>query len=199
MMPRNTFPHWLAFLLAMAIVILLAGGFAFYRAAEQEQRQQAEAELLTIAHLKANQIASWRAERLADAAVLTESPLFVAGVSRWMATSDAGDAQPILARLHALQKYCHYQDVLLVDAAGQVRLSLSENPDPIHAETTQMLAAAWREQRPMFTDLHAAFAGQPPHFDVIAPLITANATAEPIGAVILQADAAQFLYPLIQS
>jgi len=49
------------------------------------------------------------------------------------------------------------------------------------------------------TDLHAGPTDLPPHIDVVAPLFSETGnTKDPIGAVILQIDARQFLYPLIQ-
>ncbi len=199
-MRKHTFPRWLAMVFGLAVVILLVGGVAFYRAREQEQRQRAEAELLAIARLKANQIAGWRAERLGDAAVLMESPFFAEEVARWMASPEAEDTQHMLTRFRSVQEHYHYQDVLLVDAAGQVRLSLSGNPGPLHADEAQMLATAWRARQPVLTDLRDGSAGGPPHLDAVAPLVTtANAAAEPVGAAILQVDARQFLYPLIES
>ena len=51
----------------------------------------------------------------------------------------------------------------------------------------------------MITDLHVGPADLPPHIDVVAPLFSeTDKTKNPNGAVILQIDARQFLYPLIQ-
>jgi PAS domain S-box-containing protein len=199
-MPKSTFPRWLALTLGLALLLLLVNGVAFYRAQERRQRQSTEAELLAIAHLKVDQIARWRAERLADAAVLRDSPFFVAGVVRWMASPDAQLAESVLARFRSLRDHCHYDDVLFVDAAGQVRLSLGDTRDPFDAEVTQALASAWSTRQPVLTDFHAGSADRPPHLDVITPIfVPAGAVSEPVGAVILQVDVAQFLYPLIQS
>jgi len=198
-MRKSTFPRWLAMALGLATVMLLVGGVAFYRAQEHEQRHRAEAELLAISQLKADQIAGWRAERLADAAVLMESPFFAEGVARWFASPEAEDVQHVLTCFRSLQEHYYYQDVLLVDASGQVRLSLSGHAGPLHADLAQALEAAWRARQPVLTDLRAGPADGVPQLELIAPLVAANAAAEPVGAVILQADARQFLYPLIAS
>ena len=51
----------------------------------------------------------------------------------------------------------------------------------------------------MLSDLHAGPADLPPHIDVVAPLFSeTRKTKDPVGAVIFQLDARQFLYPLIQ-
>ena len=200
MTQKNTFPRWLMAALVVVVVAVLAGGAWFYRSQEQHLQHSAEAELQTIARLKMDQIVGWRAERLADAAMFTDSPFFVEGVARWMASPRAEDTEKILSRFRADQRYSYYSDVWLVDAGGQVRLSLSGHPGPLHAEVAQALALAVRERRPVLTDLHLGADDQPPRLSAVAPLFAPNSeTTEPLGAVILQTDAQQFLYPLIQS
>lgn len=192
-------PRWLIAVLVLALVMLLAGGIWLYRMHEQQLRQDVEANLLAIAQLKVSQIVTWRAERLADATVLQESGFFVEGVRRWLANAEfeSTEREYILTRLRALQANYGYYDVLLVDSAGDVRLSLSGNLEPLYEETR----AALRERRPILTDLRNGAGERPPHIDVIVPLhLPGEArTDEPVGAVILQSDASRFLYPLIQS
>ncbi len=99
-----------------------------------------------------------------------------------------------------MQAYYGYEDVLLVDTAGEVRLSLSGQPGPLHADTAQVLAAALQERQPLLTDLHASPDDPRPHIGVVAPLFAGpDGTGGPVGAVVLQSNAEQFLYPLIQS
>ncbi|MCC9000220.1 MAG: PAS domain-containing protein, partial [Candidatus Contendobacter sp.] len=200
MTQKNAFPRWLVAALALALAAVMAGGSWFYRSQDRLLRQSAEDELQTIARLKVDQIAGWRAERLASAAAFMDSPFFIEGVTRWMASPRSEDTEKILSRFRADQKYSHYSEVWLVDAGGQVRLSLSSHPGPLHAEVAQALALAVRERQPVLTDLHVGADGQPPHLSAVAPLFALNGeTTEPLGAVILQINAQQFLYPLIQS
>ena len=198
-MTQNVSPRWLVAILALAVLVLLAGGVWFYRSQEQQLRQHAEEQLEAIADLKVNQIASWRAERLADAAVIAADPFFIEGVAQWLADPQSEQVEYILARFRSVKEQYGYYDVLLVDATGQVRLSLSGRLDPLDEETVQVVTAL-RDRQPTLTDLHPGSGDLPIHMGVIAPLFAANAQAdEPVGAVILQSDATQFLYPLIQS
>jgi hypothetical protein len=75
---------WLTLVLLTALV-LLSGGFSYHQSLRRDLRREAEMDLRAVATLKAGQIAAWRAERCADAAILSESPLFVAGVAQWLA------------------------------------------------------------------------------------------------------------------
>lgn len=192
--------RWLMAALMLVLLVVLAGGGWFYRAQEQHLREDAEEDLEAIAQLKASQIVSWRAERLADAAVLGHSLFFIEGTVRWLAEPQAELEEMILARFQALHEYYGYDDILLVDMEGRVRLSLSGQHGPLAEEVAQTLSAAWRDRQSLLTDLHTEPSDSRPHMGAITPLFASDEPdAAPVGAVILQSDASQFLYPLIQS
>jgi PAS domain S-box-containing protein len=202
-MERRPVPRWLLAALALAAVVVLTGGGWVYRAQEQSLRRDVEAELRAIATLKVNEIARWRAERLGNAAVLMDSPLFVEAAARWLESpqpaDQAADQAAILTRFQALQDYYGYDDILLVDAQGQIRLSLSGEAGPLHAEARQALEQALAERRPLLTDLHVAHEGGAPHLGAVAPLFLQNGADAPIGAAFLQLNAVSYLYPLVQA
>ena len=59
--------------LSLAIFILIiSGGYFYYRYETKIIRQEQYSDLKTIADLKINQILEWREERLADAKVISE-------------------------------------------------------------------------------------------------------------------------------
>jgi PAS domain S-box-containing protein len=186
-------------ILSLIVPAVLIGGAWFYYDQEQSIRIEVEKQLTSIARLKVNQIVAWRAERLADAAVLAESPLLAQAVARFMADPRSEVAEELRRRFGSLQNQYHYADVLLVDPEGQVRLGLTENLDGHRADTAS-LTAALRDRKPVFIDLHISETDARPCLDVVAPLFAGNGQAQtPLGAVILVSDARKFLYPLIQS
>ncbi|MBE0689536.1 MAG: cache domain-containing protein, partial [Anaerolineae bacterium] len=199
-MEEHPAPRWLIVALAVTLLILVSGGYWFYSTQEHQLRQHTEDELQAIAQLKVGEISMWRSERLADAAILAENPFFVESVARWLVTPAAAQSGELLAHFRSLQQHYHYTDVLLVDTDGQVLLSLKEQTVPLHEETLQALSAAWRDHEPVMTDLQAGDNALPIQIDVVAPLrASAESDADPIGALILQIDPDQYLYPLIQS
>jgi PAS domain S-box-containing protein len=110
------------------------------------------------------------------------------------------NTQQILTRFRSLQRHYHCRDVLLVDVNGRVHLSLSGRRGLACAEAAQALAAAFRGQGPVLTDLHFEDGDRTPHLGIVAPLIIRpGKPPRRVGAIILQADVRQFLYPLIQS
>ena len=197
-MRHNSFPRWLLITLALVVLALLAGGYWFYRAQRLELWRQAEEGLQATAQLKADQIATWRKERLADAAVLRDSPFFSEAVNRWLADPQADLTEDILARFRGLHEHYGYSDAFLVDTDGEIRLSLSGTLGPLADDVAPVLEAAWRGRQPLLTDLHLDPGGTRPHISAITPIFqNTDPHAEPAGAVVLLVDASAFLFPLI--
>jgi PAS domain S-box-containing protein len=187
-----------AALTVMLLALLFSGGW-FYRVQEQTVRQEKEADLSAVVRLKAQQIKAWREERLGDAAVLQENPLFVRKVARFQADPRDENTMEIGALFLSISKHYSYSDVLLVDPDGRVRLSLSGQTE-VHSGYASALSAALRDRKPVFADLHTEAQNLTPRISVIAPLFTGDEQAlKPVGAVILVCDASQFLYPAVQS
>ncbi len=194
----GSFPRWLLAVLVTALFGVLAGGLWLYIAQERHMVKGAEDKLRAIAGLKARQIAEWRRERLADAAQIMEIPYFRKEAAQWIAASGRkGSDLPVTMRI--LRSYRKFSEVQLVDTAGIVHYSLTDHHWPLHPEAVKNLAVALREKRPVFVDLHEGATDYPPHTAVIAPLFDKGARdAKPVGAIILHADAREFLYPLVQ-
>jgi PAS domain S-box-containing protein len=196
----KSFPGWLKTILALVVLALLAGGVWFYQVQERRVRQDVETHLKIIAELKADQIAAWRANQLGEANELMASLFFAKGVAQWLANPQTETPTEILSRFRSLQEHYHYLDVLLVDAGGRARLSLSGQIGAVATDEAQAVSAALRDHKPVLTDLHADLIGQKPHIGVAAPLFVGEGeTQKPVGVVIFESEARQLLYPLIQS
>ncbi|MFH0730155.1 MAG: ATP-binding protein [Pseudomonadota bacterium] len=185
--------------LSVTLFALLSGGYWFYRVQELRMRETIESNLAETAQLKTDQIVAWREERLGDAGVLQENPFTARSVASFLLDPRDEIAGELLTLFRSLQKQYHYEDILLVDPDGRVALSLS-GKQKIHIGYIDALAAALRDRRPAFTDLHTDESHPAPHVSVIAPLLGGNGDAQlPIGAIILMSDASRYLYPLIRS
>ncbi len=196
---KNTIPRWIKAALGLALLALLAGGAWFYRVEDRAVQQSVEKRLVSIARLKADHIATWRNERLADAAVLMESPFLHRGVARFLADPRGENTEALRVRFRSLQAHYNYADVLLLDSEGRVRLSMSGHMEA-HSGYASALALALRDRKPVLTDLHAEAQHPTPHISAVAPLFAGNEHARrPLGAIVLVSDASRFLYPLIQS
>lgn len=195
----KSFPRWLIVASGLAMLALIGGGYWFYFYQERHLRQNSQANLQAAAQLKTNQIAEWRSEQLRDAAAIMGSTFLAEAVEQFFADSRAELAEKILSQFRAMQQLFHYRDVMLVGRDGQVRLSLSNHLGSLQEDAIQSLAEALRERKPVLSDLHVGPADLPPHIDLVAPLMSETRnTKDPVGAVVFQLDARQFLYPLIQ-
>jgi len=177
---------------------LLAGGLWFYLDQRLRLRHEAERNLQAIAWTKAGEIAAWRSNQLAEAAELAASASFIERVARWLVDPQSDLADEIRGRFRALQEHYRYGEVLLTDPRGDVRLSLRGGTGPLGIEAARAVAAALSGRRPVLTELHAGPGDLPPHIDVVVPLYAGDGDIA-VGAVILQGDARQSLYPLVAS
>jgi two-component system, cell cycle sensor histidine kinase and response regulator CckA len=193
------FSRWMKAACVLTLLALAAGGTGFYRAHGRTMRHEAQENLSAIARLKVRQIVAWRSEQLVDAAVLSANQYFAHGVARLLENQSDENTKAIIAYLHSLQVNYHYADIMLVNPDGKPILSLSGT---IHPNSVYMpsLAAALRRGSPVIIDLHAETEALRPHISVVAPLFSGTGQdRKPLGAAILISDAAQFLYPLIQT
>jgi len=193
------FPRWVAAALAAALLALAAGGAYLYRSQHESVRRQEEEQLASVARLKADQLAAWRAEQLNDAAVLTESPFLAEAVPRFLADPRDETSRPILDKFRSLENHCGFENLLLVDPEGRLLLSLTGEP-ATHVGYVEALAAALRDRRPVLTELHTEPAHPVPHVSVVAPIFAGTGPSAPAAAaVVLVSEASRFLYPLIRS
>jgi PAS domain S-box-containing protein len=185
--------------IAVSWAVLAAGGAWFYRSQEELVQRKVMFELEAIAEAKVRQLEQWRSERLSNVAVLMERTVLVDEMLQWLDQPRAESDRRIRTAFQSLKKHYSYEDVLLVDAAGQVRLSLTETR-ALSPDLRQAWAMVQREQRLVFSDLHLSPEAPLVRGAIIAPLAgSEDATAAPRGAVIFVIDAQHFIYPVTQS
>ena len=189
-----------ALLATLAVgLIATAGGF-YLKFVTAAGRKDATDNLAAVAKSKIGEIENWHTERLSDGNMVMENPCLAEAVARWLANPEATNAEPLLIQFRSLQRHRHYSDVLLVDADGQVRLSLSGRHDRLHDVTATALASVLSDRRVLLTDLLAGVGKLPPRMNVVVPVAATHAeVVEQRSAIILEADASEFLFPLIQA
>lgn len=199
-MPRRPFPNRLILMFILAAVIVLAGGAWFYQAQEERLRQRAEGELATIAQLKVNEIARWRALQVANAQLVAESPFFLEAAARVLGRPGSKVEESMLGWLRSLRDRHHYRDILLADARGNVHDRLGSGPARMSGEMMASLEEARRIGRAVLTPLHRGTADGIPHIDVVAPLFRGEGDERlAFGALVLRVDAKDFLYKILES
>jgi PAS domain S-box-containing protein len=180
------------------LLAMLVAGIAFYLTQKRAMQETVEDDLLTIAHLKANQISVWRKDQLNGAGAIQQHPFLIESVASFLNDPGRGNEQNLRTHLHNLARQHGYADILLVDPEGEELLSLT---GPLHqiGRYAAELARALQTQIPQFIDLHVNANVPTPHISTIAPLfLNTGPTPKPMGALILICDASQFLYPLLE-
>jgi len=192
--------RWSGVGIAVVLLCLVAAGGWLYDSQERDLKAKAYEALEFTAESKARELARWRHERLGDAAVLTDNRIFTSAVAQWLAAPNQQGAAAILAALRSLQKNFSYDDILLVDTTGRVRLNLSGRTyDEGEAAKRDRLAALHSGQPALF-ELHIDADGSEPVMTAVAPLWDHQGeTQVAVGAILLEMKASTFLYPLIRS
>lgn len=201
MMNPHSPSRWLIWVVVGILVLLASGGVLFLRQQRSHIQRQAEEQLLTIARLKAKEIAQWRLARLHDAAVLAADPFFLEAAYSWMASPDPVNERKILAHFHSIQLHYSYWNVLLTAPDGRNLLVLSGPPGWSLGKTAaKSLAVAMRTGRVVMTDMMPAAPPLPARINAIAPLaIPSRRQGEPFGALVLVSDMESYLFPAIRS
>ncbi|HSW57301.1 MAG TPA: ATP-binding protein [Dehalococcoidales bacterium] len=200
--PKDRGKPNLAMLLIIFIVIAVigTGGFLFFSAQKEAERQSVETELQSIAQLKAGQIEQWRAERLGNARASAKSQYFVLNAQRLIQNPDdpALNAE-IIREMAGMALNYPYKDLLLVNSSGKVLASLKSHPTLLPEVYRTQLAVALSENQPAWVDFHISSIGQEPELGLIAPLAVENSASQRnTGAIIFMIDPAFYLYPALQ-
>ncbi|OFX41167.1 MAG: hypothetical protein A2X03_02235 [Bacteroidetes bacterium GWA2_40_15] len=184
--------------LSLAIFILIiSGGYFYYRYETKIIRQEQYSDLKTIADLKINQILDWREERLADAHVIAESPFIRHNFQRWLLSKDSTLEKDLLERFSLLRYNYKYEDVFVVSAGGKLLLDLNANLKHIDSVTIDYCNKALQDKKAFLSDFYFSPAHDTIHFDVFAPIL--NDKNVPVAVLVLHVNPDDYLYPLIQS
>jgi PAS domain S-box-containing protein len=190
--------------LIIIFLLLAAGistaGYSYYKQQESLLRAEAENSISAIADLKVRQILTWRKERISDALVLSENPLVVKAVQTITSGKTEDESKKaILTVMRTLDKHNGYQNVILLDAAGNPVLSSLEDAESIGLYVKQLATEAVGKKQIIFSGLHRGAGGKEIHIDLLAPVFTDKGSpGKASGVFLLRIDPAEFLFPMIQ-
>jgi signal transduction histidine kinase len=189
--------------IALLLVVALAVAGSLYLSRQQAQaRAAAHEELGAIADLKLAQISNWRAERMDDAIFFSRAQIVAQDLRRFLdnPSSEAVRAS-VLNWLNLLKGGDRYCAVMVFDARLERRLALPDSlPEP-SASTRALLQGELRTPQIVLSDLHRDSPEGIVYLNLLFPVFE-NADPKPgapIALVLLQLDARQFLFPVIQT
>lgn len=179
-------------------------GFFFLNAQQHAVRRQIANQLETIADFKVSQIVNWRNERLGDARLVMQTTQLARSAAALFSGPDSTrPTEEILAYISVLRRNYRYDAIVLFDRQMTPRLMVPSAPAAPGPDTRALLEAVPGASDVLVSKLHREINGDI-HFDLVAPLWDSLAgpggqhIAPPIGALLLQINPYDFLYPLIK-
>ena len=194
--------RWLLAILLLILLILGYGGITLYKFERDRQIKQVGDQLRAVSALKSRQIQEWRNERIADGQVMAENTDFTTAVDTLLhgKTQQAASLRKIRERLQSFQDNYHYQDILILDDAGNVRFSLSGREGAWPENIFVALEIAHHIRRAVLTDFHTSPDADLFNADVIVPLLIGEGgQARRVGSLLLQINPHRFLIPMLQA
>jgi PAS domain S-box-containing protein len=185
---------WLPLAALMLLVVLLAGWSSWTEF--RRQRQQAQAQLLGLAELRATQVEDWLSRQTALAAFLSDSGPLGELMLRWQVEGEAEAGNRLLTRSIGLRRANDADSVLLVNAEGGILASEHDggsDPSPVLREAVRQAVATGQVQH---TGIYRQEQGSPALLlDVVVPLLHSGPPTR--GAMVLRLDPQRVLFPLL--
>jgi PAS domain S-box-containing protein len=197
---EQKFPWHLLFIFLVLSLSIWAAGYHYYNKEKEAIKAEKQEDLLAIADLKVKQIEDWRRERLGDAMVLFNNPLFVKPIQQYMQSNSQEIRQEILSSMDTLLKQYHYTSVLLLDVQGHIKLAVPGGKEIIGPVAKKLAAETVNTKKVVFSDLYRHAITNTIRLTVIVPLLVQRGRdTTPIGILLLRNDPYRFLFPLIQT
>jgi C4-dicarboxylate-specific signal transduction histidine kinase len=197
---RNLTPYipLLAYVL-FACFIALAGFQGFHKIENLIEVEKLH-NLGAIADLKVEQIVTWRRGHIRRAEAFSNGALLATEFEQWQQAPSGLQEQKLLRVLAGLQLTHGYATASLLDRQGKVRITTGK-AGVLDDADTRLALEAMKGRQPLFSDIHGSGPGsQVVSLSLVAPLLDAKIkNGQLAGAILLQIDPYDFLYPLVQA
>ncbi|RPJ54661.1 MAG: sensor histidine kinase, partial [Dehalococcoidia bacterium] len=180
----------------LAVIGFIALGLFYYRYEARRIQNEKYGEISAIARLKADSMQDWRRHRLADVRRVP-GPLVRKEMARLLTDpKNPGAKAALQIQLHINRKGAVYADALFLNTKCAVLLSDNPDPVPVGPATKKAIEAALRDRKEVLSEFFRDPKGII-YIDAVAPI--PDNSGKPIAVVVLRSNAADFLFPLIQS
>ena len=195
---RYTLPVLLLVFVVLAAGIVAAGGL-LYRSQRDSCRTEAEHKLAAVADLKVSELSLWRKERLEDAGIFYKNNAFSALVRRSIERpQDLPLQEELRTWIGHFQASYHYDQVTLLDAAGNKWMSVPDTKEPHSPVTLQKAREVLRSGQLTFADFYPDEYTKKVYLRLFVPILDGPSGGRPLGVLMLRIDPNVYLYPFIQ-
>ncbi len=174
-------------------------GYWYYDHQQGHFRDETEAQLNAVANLKVSQIVAWRQERMHDAVLIFDDPIFASEVQEWYdGKAPPGQREEIIHRLQGL-KQDMYESIRLLDSRGIVQLAIPFDSRGLTPFIKEKALTAISAGKIIFSDMHLNPEGRI-RLDLIVPIhFQKSGQKINAGVVLLCINPRLMLYPIIES
>jgi PAS domain S-box-containing protein len=177
---------------------IVASGFFFYGNYKKHFRAEIERQLSAVAELKVNELAEWRAENLADAAIFFKNASFSDLVRQFLEKpKESAGRDQLRIWLSRFQAAHEYDRIFLLDVHGVERISIPDTSEPVAAHLLEQAPEILRSGRITFVDFHRDAPDGPIHISVLVPVFDDGKNTRVMGILVLLIDPEKYLYPYI--
>ena len=196
-------PLYLFIILVFLVTGITLGGNIYLNSKIAEIKKSTEENLSSVGYLKVARIKAWWDERMGAASVIFNDNPMIGRIQEFLESKPGQKVdslkEEILTWMNAIKKSANYEDVVLLDANGAIKLAFNSEDRNIGALTQRFASEALRTKNIVATDLYRHEIYQDIYIDILVPLLPPqNKSSSPIGLVLLRISPNQFLYPLIQ-
>jgi len=188
-------------LVLMVVFLMLAGtiifsGYVYYNQFEKNYRVEVERKLSAVVELKIDELVQWRKERLADASVLYNNIAFARLIYQMNnGRSDNDVRKTVKDWLTKIQASYDYKNVLLLDAAGALRVSAVDATEEEYRAVKMHIGNQHSWEKIVFVDFHRIAPEKPVYLMLLIPIVD---NGRNLGIVVMLIDPERFLYPMVQ-
>lgn len=197
--PKSRLPSFYLLLVFFSLTAgIVTAAFLYYRNYEKHYRVEVERQLSAIAELKVGELADWRAERLADAAVFHKNVVFSALVLRYFEQPEDREAQNQLRTwLSHVQAAYRYDRVMLLDPQYSKKMIIPDgaerSPSFVSPSSSESLASG----QVAFEDFYWNEQNRRIYLKVLIPILDEAPNDRIVGILTLRIDPETYLYPYI--
>lgn len=201
-LPHNSWkiPWHLLLIFSLLSGGILLLGYLYYEHQVAFFQKEKEAELNTVADLKVKEIVTWRQERMHDALLMFDDPIFADEVQNWF--NGKGPPEQIDKIRHRLAslKQDFYIGISLFDMQGRVRIAIPEVKPQLLPIVKKVALEAISTGKVVFTDLYQVPESAEVNMSLAVPFHMHQGDKEiNVGVILLQIDPHHFLYPILES
>ena len=203
---NNSSPHtwrtpWhLLLIFSLLAAGILSLGYFFYRYQITFYQNLKAADLNVIADLKARQVTTWRRDRMNDAQLIVNDPIFASQVDAWFqGEGPPGQKEKIIKTLSDLNQGS-YVAVALFDIQRNLRLSILEIKPELLPIIKKSASDAMRTQKVILSDLYRLPQSGEINMNLAIPIkLQRNNQTIVVGAVVYDINPHYYLYPILHS